>query len=207
MPHPLWRRCLALAGGALTATLALWAASLLGLSFGSLLGLRVGGYLILWYALAGLAGLLLLRCRLSLPPGRELVSGLLIFASLWLGVGMAGGLVWLPWLLVPKRLALWPLASLAVLPWSLAVGEASRKTSGRGRLGWWLLQSVLLFTALTLAIRLAPELGFLSLILPVFPIILLFQAIPNLPQRGAWTYALSGALFVSWVLLAVFPLQ
>jgi hypothetical protein len=46
-----------------------------------------------------------------------------------------------------------------------------------------------------------------SLILPLFPIILLFQAIPNLPQKGSWTYALSGALFVSWMLLAVFPLQ
>jgi len=205
--RPLWQRSLAVAGGALTATLGLWAAGRLGLRYGSLLGLRVGGYLILWYALAGMAGLLLLRGRPTLPTGGEVRSGLCIFAALWLGVGTVGGLVWLPWLLIPKRLALWPLASLAVFPWCLAVGEASRRASGRGRLGWWLFQSAVLLAAVTLAIRLTPELGFLTLILPVFPIILLFQAIPNLPQRGAWTHALSGALFVSWILLAVFPLQ
>jgi hypothetical protein len=65
----------------------------------------------------------------------------------------------------------------------------------------------LLFVALTLAIHLTPELGFLTLILPVFPIILFFQTIPNMPQKAAWPFALSGALFVSWMLLAVFPLQ
>jgi hypothetical protein len=41
----------------------------------------------------------------------------------------------------------------------------------------------------------------------VFPIVLLFHTIPNLPQKGYWAFALSGALFVSWMLLAVFPLQ
>jgi len=205
--RPLWWRSLALVGGALLATLVLWAAGLAGLNLSSLLGLRVGGYLIFWFALAGIAGLLLLRGRLSLPSRREILSGLLIFAALWLGVGLLGDVVWLPWLLIPKRLALWPLGSLAVLPWCLVVGEASRQASGWGRLGWWLFHSVLLFAALALAIRLTPELGFLTLILPVFPIILFFQTIPNIPQKGAWPFALSGALFVSWMLLAVFPLQ
>jgi hypothetical protein len=64
----------------------------------------------------------------------------------------------------------------------------------------------LLFAAITLAIRLTPELGFLALLLPVFPIVLAFHAIPNAPQKGVWSFALSGALFVSWLLLAVFPL-
>lgn len=205
--RPLWQRCLAVAGGALIATLVLWAAALVGLRVGTLLGLRVGGYLFLWYALAGIAGLALLRGRLSLPSRREVWIGLLVFGALWLGVGLVGGLVWLPWLLIPKRLVLWPLGSLAVLPWTYLVGDAGRKASGWGRLGWWLFQSVVLVAALTLAMRLTPELGFLALILPLFPIILLFQVVPNLPQKGAWAYALSGALFVSWILLAVFPLQ
>jgi dienelactone hydrolase len=205
--RPLWWRCLALVGGALIATLVLWAAGLAGLKLSSLLGLRVGGYLIFWFALAGLAGLLLLRGRLWRPSRGEIWSGLLIFAALWLGVGLLGGLVWLPWLLIPKRLVLWPLGSLAVLPWCLVLGEISHRASGWGRLGWWLFYSVLMYAALTLAIHLTPELGFLTLILPVFPIILFFQAIPNLPQKGAWSFALSGALFVSWMLLAVFPLQ
>jgi dienelactone hydrolase len=205
--RPLWRRGLAVAGGALAATLGLWAASLAGMRLNGLLGLSAGGYLIFWFALAGIAGLSLLHGRLSLPSRRELLAGVLIFVGLWLGVGLLGDLVWLPWLLIPQRLALWPLAILGVLPWCLLIGEAGRNAGGWGRLGWWLFQSVVLFTALTLAIRLSSELGFLTLILPVFPIVLLFQAIPNLPQKGAWTSALSGALFVSWMLLAVFPLQ
>ena len=207
MIRPLWRRSLALTGGALAATLVLWAAGLAGLKLSSLLGLRVGGYLVLWFALAGIVGLLLLHGRPSLPSRREILSGLLIFAALWLGVGLLGGIVWLPWLLIPKRLVLWPLGSLAVLPWCLVVGEASRKARGWGRLGWWLFHSATLFASLALAIYLTPELGFLTLILPVFPIMLFFQAIPNLPQKGAWSFALSGALFISWMLLAVFPLQ
>jgi hypothetical protein len=197
----------ALAGGALIGTLALWAAGRAGLPLSGLLGLRVGGYLFFWFALAGIAGLALLRSRLSLPSRREILSGLLILAALWLGIGLVGSWVWLPWLLIPKRLALWPLGSLAMLPWFLAVGEAGRKASRWGRLGWWLFYSVVLFAALTLAIRLTPELSFLTLILPIFPIVLLFHAISNLLQKGAWAFALSGALFVSWMCLAVFPLQ
>jgi hypothetical protein len=72
---------------------------------------------------------------------------------------------------------------------------------------WWLFYSVVLFAALTLAIRLTPELSFLTLILPIFPIVLLFHAVSSLPQKEAWAFALSGALFVSWMCLAVFPLQ
>jgi hypothetical protein len=114
------------AGGALAATLALRAANLLGLRLNGLLGLSAGGYLIFWFALAGVAGLLLLQGRLLLPARRELLGGLLIFAGLWLGVGLLGDMVWLPWLLIPERLALWPLAILALLPWSLLIGEAGR---------------------------------------------------------------------------------
>lgn len=205
--HPLRRRCLALAGGVLIGTLALWAAGLAGLKLSSLLGLRVGGYLFFWFALAGIAGLALLRNRLTLPSQREVWSGWLLLAALWLGIGLVGSLVWLPWWLIPKRLTLWPLGSLAMLPWFLAIGEAGRRASGWGRLGWWLFYSAVLYAALTLAIRLTPELGFLTLILPIFPIVLLFHAIANLLQKGSWSFAISGAMFVSWMCLAVFPLQ
>jgi pimeloyl-ACP methyl ester carboxylesterase len=203
----LWRRGLAVAGGALAATLMLWAANLLGVRLSGLLGLSAGGYLIFWFALAGIAGLILLGGRLSVPTRRELLAGVLIFAGLWLGVGLLGDMVWLPWLLIRERLVLWPLAIFGLLPWCLLIGEAGRPAGAWGRMGWWLVQSMVLFAALTLAIRLSSELGFLTLILPVFPIVLLFQTLPNIPQKGAWTSALSGALFVSWMLLAVFPLQ
>lgn len=202
----VWRRAAALGAGAAAATALLWAAGLAGMNLGGLLGLRVGGYLLLWFAIAGSLACLLLGARPVAPSLRETAAGLLVFAALWLGVGLLGDAVWLPWLLIPKRLVLWPVASLALLPWCWTGGEMGRG-GGWSRVGWWLVQSILVVAVLTAAIRLSPELGFLSLILPLFPIILLLHMVPNIPQGGPWTFALSGALFVGWMVLAVFPLQ
>jgi hypothetical protein len=205
--RPLWWRLGALAGGALGATLVLWLAGRASLRLGTMLGLQVGGYLLLWFGGAGLIGLLLLWSRPALPSRRAVLGGLLAFAALWLGVGLLGQLVWLPWLLVPRRLVLWPLGALLMLPWFLAAGEVSQGTGIAGRAGWWLAQSAILVAALTLALQISPEVGFLILILPLFPIILGLHTLAAAPSRGSWPFALSGALFVSWLLLAVFPLQ
>jgi hypothetical protein len=64
-----------------------------------------------------------------------------------------------------------------------------------------------LVAALILALQLSPEMGFLLLILPLFPVILGLHTLAAAPYRGSWPFALSGALFVSWLLLAVFSLQ
>ena len=205
--RPLWWRLAALAGGALGATLALWLVGKAGLGLRNLLGLLVGGYVMIWFGVAGLLSLLLLRIRPSSPSRRAILGGLLAFAALWLGVGLLGQLVWLPWLLIPRRLLLWPLGGLLLLPWFLAVGEAAWGAGIAGRIGWWLGHSGLLTGGLLLALRLSPELGFIMIILPLFPIILGFHALAAAPQRGSWPFALSGALFTSWLLLAVFPLQ
>jgi hypothetical protein len=61
--------------------------------------------------------------------------------------------------------------------------------------------------ALFLAIRLNPELGFLILILPVFPFVLGLHALAAGPYRWRAPFALGGALFFGWMVLAVFPLQ
>jgi pimeloyl-ACP methyl ester carboxylesterase len=205
--RPLWRRLAALAGGALGATLALWLASEAGLELGELLGLVVGGYLLLWFGVAGVLALLLSRLRPPLPSRHDLLAGLLVAAALWLGLGLLGQLVWLPWLLIPRRLVLWPLGALLLLPWFLAVGGMARGAGFRGQLGWWLAHSAALAGALLLALSLSAELYFLILILPLFPIILALQTLLALPYRGGWPFALGGALFTSWLLLAVFPLQ
>jgi hypothetical protein len=70
-----------------------------------------------------------------------------------------------------------------------------------------LAQSAILVAALTLALQLSPEMGFLILILPLFPIILGLHTLAAAPYRGSWPFALSGALFVGWLLLAVFPME
>jgi pimeloyl-ACP methyl ester carboxylesterase len=205
--RPLWWRLAALGGGALGATLALWLGGTAGLGLRNLLGLLVGGYMIIWFSIAGLFSLILLRVRPSLPSYRAVLGGVLAFAALWLGVGWMGGSVWLPWLLISRRLLLWPLGGALLLPWFLAAGGAVGGASSVGRFGWWLAHSFLLVGGVWLALRLSPELSFLGIILPLFPVILGFHALVTAPQRGSWPFALSGALFTSWLLLAVFPLQ
>jgi hypothetical protein len=206
--RPHWRRLVALAGGALGATLALWLLGKTGLGLRSLLGLLVGGYLMIWFGVAGLLGLLLLRVRPSLPSHRAVLGGLLAFAALWLGVGLLGQLVWLPWLLIPQRLLLWPLGGLLLLPWFLAVGEVARGAGIPRGLGWWLGYSAVLAGGFSIALCLNPdELGFIIIVLPLLPIVLGLHALAAVPHRGSWPFALSGALFTSWLFLAVFPLQ
>ena len=204
--RPLWRRLAALIGGALGATLLLWLSSLAGLDLRGLLGVQVGGYLLVWFGLAGLLSLLGLWVRPGLPSWRAVLGGLLAFAVLWLGVGMLGQWVWLPWLLIPRRLVLWLPGALLLLPWFLAAGEMVAGARPFGRAGWWLAHSIVLAGSMFLAMQLNSELGFIILTLPLFPIILALHALAAGPLRGRWPFALSGALFVSWLLLAVFPM-
>ncbi len=181
----------------------------------------MGGYLLVWFGLAGLAALLILGAAgwlgalIRWSGWRSALYTLgaagLVFAFLWLGVILLGGQVWLPastfGLLIPERLRLWPLGILAFFPWFLAVGAVSARSSAWGRAGWWLAQSVIVAGSLLLALRLSSGLGFLILILPLFPLILGFHALAASRQRSPLPFALSAALFVSWMILAVFPLQ
>ena len=205
--RPLWRRLVALVGGAVGATLILWLVGVAGLDLSQALGLLVGGYLLLWYGVAGVLNLLLLWELPRLPALRAVLGGLMAFSLLWLSVGLLAEWVWLPWLLIPRRLVLWPLGAALMLPWFVAAGRSVRGIGLGGRIGWLLAHSVVLVGALALALLLTPELGFLVLILPVFPIIIALHALAAAPYRGGWPFAISGALFVSWLLLAVFPLQ
>ncbi len=203
----LWRRMGALVGGALGATLILWLLGWAGLDLSQALGVLVGGYLLLWYGVAGVLNLLLLWERPRLPSLRAVLGGLMAFAVLWLGVGLLAEWVWLPWLLIPRRLVLWPLGAALMLPWFVAAGQSVRSIGLGGRIGWILAHSLVLVSTLVLAILLSPDMGFLFLILPVFPIVITLHALAAAPHRGSWAFAISGALFVSWLLLAVFPLQ
>ena len=205
--RPLWRRLAALVGGALAATLLLWLAGKAGLGLRALFGLLVGGYVMLWFAVGGVIALLLLWTWPGLPSRRAVLGGLLAFAALWLGVGLLAEFVWYPWLLIWPRLRLWPLAVVFLLPWFMAVGQVVGGSGLRSQLGRWLVQSIVLVAGLFLALRLTPDIGFLMLILPALPVLFLIHALATASQRGWWPVALSGALFTSWILLAIFPLQ
>jgi dienelactone hydrolase len=202
-----WRRGAALVVGALVATVVLWVLGLAGLQVRSVGGLLVGGYLCLWFGVAGAVSWLLLGVGPARPQPRAWAGALVAFGVLWVGVGLLAQFVWLPWLLIPQRLALWPFAALLLLPWFLAMGSVMAGSNGWGRWGWYLVGTAGLLAGMVLALRLHPELGFLVLILPLFPVILALHLAAALPHRGPWPYAVSGALFTSWLVLAVFPLQ
>ena len=206
LERSLAHRIGALLGGALGATLLLWGVERAGLELRALMGVLVGGYLLLWFAAAGVLSLVLMGMRPQAGGWGFVREGLFIFASLWLGVGLLGQLVWLEWLLIPTRLVLWPFGVLLVLPWSLAVGLCVEGASAAGKAGWWLVHSLIVLGALFLALQLSPSLGFLILILPLFPVILGLQALMSAPFGRAWSHALGAALFLSWTMLAVFPL-
>jgi hypothetical protein len=89
----------------------------------------------------------------------------------------------------------------------MSVAQAVLPTSWWGRAVWWLGYTLVLVGALFLALRLNPELGFLVLILPVFPLVLGLHAISAGPYRWRMSFALGGALFFGWLVVAVFPLQ
>lgn len=203
----LGRRLLAIAAGALVATLILGLVGLAGLKLPQLFGVLVGGYLLLWFGAAGVIALLILKPRWSQPSMKAIWTGLLVFAALWLGFGLLGDQVWLPWLLIPRRLLLWPVGAILLLPWFLSLGEVSSAARPLGRVGWWAFHSLVLVGSMLLALQLSQGLYFILLILPLFPLILGLHALATILQRDRWTLGLSGALFVSWMLLAVFPLQ
>jgi pimeloyl-ACP methyl ester carboxylesterase len=206
--RPLGWRLASLVGGPLASTLLLWGASIAGLELRTLLGLLVGGYIVIWFGLAGVVSHLLLWQRPSpRPSARALVGGLFGFGLLWLAVGLLGQEVWLPWLLIVRRLLLWPVAVLLLLPWFLVVGEGVQGARWPGKIGWWLVHSLVLCGSSYLGLRLSPDLGFIMLLLPLFPIMLALHGLTMAGQRESWAFGLSGAMFISWLLLAVFPLQ
>jgi hypothetical protein len=95
---------------------------------------------------------------------------------------------------------------LLMLPWLLTVGSCLARSGWVGRLAWWLAQSVLLSLSFIMALRLNPELGFLLLILPLLPVVLLIHTLAAAGQASRWAFAISGAALLSWLILAVFPL-
>ncbi len=200
------RRLGAMVVGVLVAIFILWLLEQAGVEVSGLFGILVGGYLMLWFGLAGVTGLMILRVWPVGFSGQGTLAGLLTFAVLWIGVGLLSHLVWIPWLMILPRLVLWPLAALCLLPWFLLVGELFRGQGWIGQAAAWIAHSLLLLGGLMLAMQITPGIGFLILIMPVFPIFFGMHALAAGPYQGVWAFSLSGALFTAWMLMLVFPL-
>jgi pimeloyl-ACP methyl ester carboxylesterase len=205
--RPLWLRILAVITGGISATIILWLVSLGGIKINQMLGLLVGGYLIIWFGVAGIVSLLILKPQFSKPAPRELASGLIAFAGLWLGVGLLGNFIWLPWILIPARFLLWFPGSIILLPWFFTIGYEIKGSKPASLLGWWIFQVFTIIVCLLLAIRISPDLGFLYIILPLVPVLIGLHMLVISSKHGTWAYAMSGAMFTAWLILAVFPLQ
>jgi pimeloyl-ACP methyl ester carboxylesterase len=200
-------RLLALPVGTIAATGILWLLGQLRVNLSQILGVSVGGYLVIWFLIAGVVSLLIIRPHFYLPRVVEIAKSLLVFAGLWLGVGLIGNIVWIPWLLIPQRLLIWVPGTIFLLAWFYSIAEASSHASVAGQVGWWLVQVVSVILGLYLALSINPELGIIFLLLPLFPVFLGLHMLSISSKHGSWAFALPGAMFTAWLLMAVFPLQ
>jgi pimeloyl-ACP methyl ester carboxylesterase len=176
-------------------------------------GLLIGGALGVWMFCAGLTWLGFIRLGrpkgeafLPLPTGADLQTGTVGFIILWIGVGALAQWVWLPWLLNSARLMLWIAIALACIPWFLASGLVQHRAKLKQRLGWWLGQSLVLVLGLVGTIVLLPSLGFLVIILPIFPLIFALFSWVAAKIASPWAYGLTCASLFSWLIAVPFPL-
>ncbi|MBD1937274.1 alpha/beta hydrolase [Microcoleus sp. FACHB-68] len=167
-------------------------------------GLLVGGAVALWFLVGGVVWLTFLG-RLPRPTLRNALLGVALFALLWVAFGAMAQVVWLQWWLIPARLKLWPVLSLACFPWFLAAGLSQQDAGVGNRILWWLGQSVALVGGFFLTCYLV-QLGFMFLLLPVFPVIIAILSLAAAQVNEAWSYGIGSALFFGWILAAGFPL-
>jgi len=127
----------------------------------SLGGLLVGGAVGIWFFVAGVVWLSILF-HLPRPRVRAVGLGVALFMLLWVAFGAMAQIVWLQWWL--PALQLWPLISLACFLVS-SIGVATRSRSERFCGGWDKVHGGRLF----LTLQFLPQLGFIFLLLPLFP--------------------------------------
>ncbi len=168
-------------------------------------GLQVGGAVGIWFFVAGLVWLSILF-HLPRPTVQAVAIGVALFVLFWIAFGAMAQVVWLQWWLIPVRLRLLPLLSLACIPWFLASGIAQQGVGVATRVAWWLGQSVALVGGFILVLYLLPQLGFIFLILPLFPPLMAIFSLTAALLNEVWSYALGSALFFGWMVAAAFPL-
>lgn len=168
-------------------------------------GMAIGGTLVLWWFVAG--GLWLLAAvRPRRPSASDLLWGLILFGFLWCAVGALAHQVWMNWSLVPERLLRWPVFALGCLPWFLAAESIQGSPEGRGRWVWWASQSAGVVAGILLLVSLVPSLSLLTILLPVFPVLLAGLGFAGSRFNRVWSYGIGCSLFLGWMIAAVFPL-
>jgi pimeloyl-ACP methyl ester carboxylesterase len=173
--------------------------------FSTLLGMHVGGALALWLLMMG-AVWMGLGVRPRAPRWGNLLWGVLLFALIWIALGLITQFTWMQWFLIPRRFILWPLMALACLPWKLALGDMVQRARGWWKAGLWLLQSVVAVAALMMVGMWVPGMYVVVLFAPVLPIILGVEFLLSKPFKDAWAFGVGNALFFGWLIATFFPL-
>jgi pimeloyl-ACP methyl ester carboxylesterase len=171
----------------------------------SLGGVLVGGAVSIWHGVAGITWLAIMA-RLPRLRIQAFIAGIALFASLWIGFGAMAQVVWLQWFLAPVRLQLFPILAITCFPWFLASGVVQQNITFGKRVLWWLGQSIVLIGGFILVLYLLPQLGFIALLLPVFPVLVAIFAFTASVLNEPWSYAIGNSLFFGWALAATFPL-
>jgi dienelactone hydrolase len=169
------------------------------------LGMHVGGALAIWLLLMG-AVWLAMAVRPRAPRWQNLLWGGLLFALIWIALGLISQYTWFQWYLIPSRLWRWPIFALACLPWKLALGHALKRAKGWGKAGLWLVQSVVAVAALFMVGTTVPGMFVLVLFAPVLPIILGIEVLISKPFDDPWAFAVGNAMFFGWLIATFFPL-
>jgi hypothetical protein len=169
-------------------------------------GMMVGGAISAWFLAAGLAWLGA-GFRLQRPSVRSLLAGAMVFVVLFLAIGVAAHQVILNWILTPARLVRWPIVAATILPWTLAAGTAQAGQKTPSKLAIFVVQTVVVVAALALAGQTIPGLYFVVLLLPALPIALAAGGMTGGALDESWAYGLGNALFLGWILVAVFPMS
>lgn len=168
-------------------------------------GVQVGGAVALWFLMAGSIWLLVLRQAPRLS-GRSLLLGAGVFSVLWLAVGAMAQLVWLQSVLIPVRWGVWGMIAIASLPWFLATEIAQQNRTAVQRMLGGIAQSTALIGGFVLVLQFLPQLGFMFLLLPLFPVLITLLSIVSAQVGESWSVAIASALFFAWLLAASFPL-
>lgn len=187
-------------GLAATASLVILARSV---DVSSVAGTLVAGEVAVWFALTG-AVWLRFGVRPAAPDVRD-VGWAALATLLLIGVGASASLVWLPWWSGGARTGLIVIASLAVLPFTLAASAALHGRRGTAALGTWVLVSSSVMVNLGVAAFVTPGLGFLILLLPLLPLVVGLLLAVALGLDRPWASGLAGAVVLGWLLAVIFP--
>lgn len=168
-------------------------------------GMLVAGAVVMVLALYGLIWLPA-GVRPARPRARSLALGVGLFALLWLAIGLPSQWVALQWVLIPSRLARWPLAALALLPASLAIGYVEAGTGPVVRMAIFVSRTISIVAVLFGLGLLEPSLFVLALFAPAVPLLFGAQSAGGALFDDPWATAVGSALFIGWAIVATFPL-